>query len=975
MALNGVRRLAAFLGTDQEQEERSRHVPAATPLGDDEPEPRMNEDGSADVDLPEEELGDITELEDGSALVDLEKDKPAKDSERFDENLAESLDETELANLARDLLDDIDRDKEARKKRDEQYAEGIRRTGLGNEAPGGAMFEGASRAVHPVLIEGCVDFAARAMKELFPANGPVKAHILGKQTKAKLQRADRKVQYMNWQTTTQIKEYRRELEVLLTQLPLGGGQYLKVWYDERWERIRTEFVPIDDLLLPFEATSLGSAQRVTHVQRITRMQYEERVDSGMYREIPTVGDMVVTPERTESSEAAGQVEGVEDIGFNEDGLRVVYETQIALTLKKDPLAKRKLMPYILTVDEPTGKALALRRNWDEEDNDKAEALQWIVEYPFIPWRGAYPIGLTHLIGGLAGAATGALRALLDSAHINNMPGAIKMGGARVTGQTISVEPTQITNIEASVGIDDIRKLVMPLPFNPPSTVLFQLLGWLTDQAKGVVATAEERIADATSQMPVGTALALIEQGSITFSSIHSRLHFAQKETLSIIHRLDAKHLSDHEVVEDLGELVVSRGDFQGPMDIEPVSDPNIFSDAQRYAQLQAAMQLAAAAPPLYKQAELHKRALQLLKLPAPEEILNAPADPEELDPIEENVIASDPSKSVKAYEDQDHMDHLRSHLSFMTSPILAMNPLMGVPTLPVLLAHCKEHIVMLYGQHARAAMEAKATLKKARRMAPMPGGEADVLALVDQELAKLLGPLMPSLQQAQQMAQQMTQQQGPPDPRVMAAQMKKQSDDAALQQKTQADQARMQQEQQFEQARMAQATQFHQDDMRLQQLEMGIGQQRDQQASQLQSMLAQLEKMRADADRAMEAWQTKVEMSTANINAQMASQQADSDRQMKLVAQQMSDEAAAARERVSAQVELVLGIAQALQTTVKGTEGQSSTGIVSKGELQSAMNSLLENVQQLLLQRKRPSRLVVHHADDGSTEIRPVYDH
>lgn len=977
----GLPELADLTMSDQAQADRDRHTPDLAPLGDNEPDesdaPQLNDDGSADIDLDDDEAdesSDVTELEDGSAIVKLaDNDSPIGDDDEFDANLAEKLDDAVLARLSSDLVDAVERDQTARSKRDEQYAEGIKRTGLGNEAPGGAVFEGASRAVHPVLVEGCIDFAARAMKELFPANGPVKSRIIGKQTKLKLQKADRKSQYMNWQATTQIKEYRRELEVLLTQLPLGGGQYLKVWFDQRWERIRTEFVPIDDLLLPFEATSLASAQRVTHVQRINRATFAERTESGLYREIAQLGEAVVQPQQTEAAEAAAKVEGVEDPSFNEDGLRMVYETQIIMTLEEDPLAKRELMPYILTVDEPTGKVLALRRNWDKEDNDKAEPLSWIVEYPFIPWRGAYPIGLGHIIGSLSGAATGALRALLDSAHINNIPGGVKLGGARVTGQTVPIEPTQITTIEGSVGVDDIRKLVMPLPFNPPSTVLFSLLQWITDQAKGVVGTADEKIADATNNMPVGTALALIEQGSITFSAIHSRLHNAQKETLAIIHRLNGKYLSDEETVEDLGELVVSRSDFQGPMDVEPVSDPNIFSDAQRYAQIQAVFQLSSQAPQLYKLPELHKRALQLLKFPAPDEVLATPGDPEELDPIAENMAATDPQKALKAYEDQDHMDHLRSHLSFMTSPILGMNPMMVVPTLPALLAHCKEHIVMLYGEHARAAVAAKETVTKAMARGPLtmpgslpgvaaggfppqsppqspggalgglsapagpapglsglpggpgappggppggpgappsgpdptavasPGGEADAIAIADQELAKLMAPLMPLLQAAQLAAQKAMQGGAPPDPRIAAAQMKQQTDQQRLgadQQNAQADHAleaeRIKLDAQAEAREAAAQDRENEIDaarLQLEQTQAGAQAKLDQLSMSLEAHFKQLaqaaEAQRATADQQIERWQTQVEMTVASRNADLAAQQAEGDRQQEILIQQI----------------------------------------------------------------------------------------
>lgn len=920
-------------------DERDRHIPP-TDLSRNAPEE------PTDVKRFEiDESTPVREMEDGSAIVDIQDDAPADKTKDFDENLAEVLDPALINRLGLQLTEDIKRDKQARAKRDEQYAEGIKRTGLGNEAPGGAQFSGASRAVHPALIEGCVDFAARAIKELFPAEGPVKSRVLGEQTKQKLQRADRKRQYMNWQLTTQIAEYRREFEVALTQLPLGGSQYLKAYYDPRWERTRIEFVPIDDILLPFEASSMRTALRLTHVQRLNRAQYEERVDNGDYIELPVDGGAFISPEQTASAQAAAKVEGVEDLAYNEDGLRIIYEVQTLLSLDgADPLAKRPLMPYVLAIDENSGRVISMRRNWDPEDNDKATPLQWIVELPFIPWRGAYAVGLAHIIGSMAGAATGALRALLDSAHVNNMPGGIKLAGAKVSGQTLSVEPTQLTEIQAGPGVDDIRKLAMPLPFNPPSAVLFQLLEWLTNQAKGVVATAEERIADASNTMPVGTALALIEQGSITFSSIHARLHAAQKELLAILHRLNAKHLKDREVVEELGELVVSKYDFRGPMDIEPVSDPNIFSDAQRYAQIQAVMQLASTMPQLYKLPQLHKRALRLLKLPNPDEILAVPEDPEELDPVSENAAATDPLKTLKAYEDQDHVAHLRVHVAFMTSPVFCANPFMAQPALPTLLAHCKEHLVLLYAQHARAAGEAQAAVTQAQ--GHVAGSEADAVAIADRELVNELGAVLPALMQAVQANQQFAPP-PPPDPQMAAVQQRA----AEAQQRNQVEQQRLQVDQQ-----------------RLQ-----LDQQRDARQAAADQARAQLEQQRADQDRSLEAWQTQLEMATANHNAHLADSQATADRQVEFQKLQLTEGNANARHRLTEQTRLLVTLLQQQQQAAEARAQREEeartateahrTQLTQHSEL---LNTLMTNVTQMMQQRQRPPRVKFNRDAQGN---------
>jgi len=698
--------------------------------------------------------GNVIENPDGSATIVLDEDEE-EDAGDFLDNLAERLEENELRAIAGDLLDLIEKDKKAREKRDKQYADGIRRTGLGDDAPGGADFDGASKVVHPVLAEGCIDFAARAIKEIFPAAGPCKTQIIGEATDAKIEKAERKKSYMNWQLTKQIREYRAELEQLLTQLPLGGSQYLKVWYDERVERPRSEFIPIDDIFLPYACSDFYSAHRKTHQQMITRQAFESRIVSGLYRDI-TIADPQL-PEGSDSKKATDKIEGLEDAAYdNEDGLRKIYEIYVDYEIS-DPLMP-KPAPYIITVDDCTRKVLAIYRNWEDDgDNDaddiNPEALEWIVEFKFIPWRGAYGIGLPHIIGSMSGALTGALRALMDSAHINNMPGMLKLKGAREAGQNISISPTEVTEIDATPNIDDIRKIAMPMPFNPPSEVLFQLLDWLTNQAKGVVATAEEKIADASNNMPVGTALALIEQGSVTFSAIHSRLHAAQMKVLEILHRINRDHLDDQETVEELGDLIVSRADFEGPMDVIPVSDPNIFSEAQRYAQLQAVMQLAEQFPQFYKLDQLNRRALRLLNFPEANEVLIETFEPERLDAIQENVKASEGKQPLKAYEDQDHLAHMMTHMHYALSPIFCANPIAAIPALPTLIQHVvKEHLPMYYAQHVAAATGALT------EVTGQPEDDSKTQlhgsALADQRMAQELAPIMQMLQQAQQLMQQ-----------------------------------------------------------------------------------------------------------------------------------------------------------------------------------------------------------------------------
>jgi chaperonin GroES len=635
----------------------------------------------------------VEELPDGSAIVHMDDLKSPNETPDFYENLAESLDEWELDKISMKYLDLIEKDKEAREDRDKKYEEGIRRTGLGDDAPGGAQFMGASKVVHPVMAESCVDFAARAIKELFPPDGPVRTKIIGEVTEEKQAKAERKRDYMNWQLTEQIEEYRDEQEQMLTQLPLGGSQYMKIWYDEKMRRPRVEFVPIDNIYLPYSAANFYTAMRVTEAQDITQEEYDIRVANGLYRDLD-VYRVPEEPEMTKSQKATNKIEGKKQESSNVDGMRMVYHIQTWLELEDDKFTKGERAPYILMVDENEQKPVGLYRNWENGDDTYAK-LDHIIEFKFIPWRGAYAIGLPHLIGGLSAALTGALRALMDSAHINNAPTMLKLKGARISGQSTTIEVTQIAEIEGAPGVDDVRKIAMPVPFNPPSQVLFELLGWLTNAAKGVVTTAEEKIADVTSNAPVGTTQALIEQGAAVFSSIHARLHDSQRRVFKVLARLNRWYVDEQQRGEVVADLAISKEDFATNADVVPVSDPHIFAESQRYAQIQTLAARAEKNPDLYNRLAVEKRILKQIKLPDINEVLPDPQDVKEMNPALENVSMT-LGKPVGAFPNQDHIAHLLSHISYAQDPVFGANPIVAPAFAPACLEHIKQHLTLWY---------------------------------------------------------------------------------------------------------------------------------------------------------------------------------------------------------------------------------------------------------------------------------------
>jgi len=762
------------------------------------------EDGSAIVDMAEM---DVEEQPDGSAIIEME-DGPEFNPEFYD-NLADSIDPGTLSSLAMRYLDLLETDKEARSLRDKQYEEGIRRTGMGNDAPGGATFMGASKVVHPAMAEGCVDFASRAIKEMFPPDGPVKTKVLGKMDDMKSAKSERKRDYLNWQITEQIEEFKDEQEQLLTQLPLGGSQYFKLWFDEQKKRPCVEFLPIDRVILPFAATNFYTAQRAAEVHEITTYEFERRIRTGMYRDVSYV-KASQTLEQNKVEQANNKVEG-KKFEDNQDGLRKVYHIYCYLELEDDKKTKGETAPYILMVDEIDLQVVGLYRNWEEQDETMTK-LDWVVEFKFIPWRGAYAIGLPHLIGGLSAALTGALRALLDTAHINNTATMLKFKGAKISGQSQQVDVTQIVEVEGAPGVQDIRQIAMPMPFNPPSPVLFELLGWLDKAAKGVVTTSEEKIADVNANAPVGTTQALIEQGAAVFSSIHARMHDSQARVLKILCRLNRWHFDEMQRGDVVADLEVTREDFEKNTDVVPVSDPHIFSETQRMAQNQAVLALAEKHPDQFNMSAVLSRMLKQMKVPNINELMKDVPSPEQRTSADENaaLLIGQPAY---AYLQQDHIAHIQDHLQFAMNPFLGQSPFADPNYLNNLIEHLKQHMTLWYLNRSNGYVQ------QANKGQPVDDyDDPKLTATIDKvyttvgahvmlDTQQVFGQFQQALQQLTQMAQQ---RKNAPQPLPPDAQVVKDTSMAETQRKAQADQARLQLDTQKMQEDMAKHTQDNQ---------------------------------------------------------------------------------------------------------------------------------------------------------------------
>lgn len=741
-------------------------------------------DGPADAPL-------LTPTEDGGAWVDLPGEPPkehAPDDIGFYANLAGVFDQSTRSGITTDLYPKVEEDKQVREKRTQLYAEGIRRTGLANDAPGGASFEGASRAVHPMLLKAAVDYESRIMKELWPIAGPVKSKILGTVTADKQARADRKAAHMNWQLLEQIKEARAVMETTLTQVPMGGSQFIRQWWDHRLKRPRWQFAGIDNILVPASAESFESAQRKTFVERITTQEYQLRVAAGQYldQDLPPPPSI---PDPNPAEQASQKVQGVNDSGaVNLDGDRDVFETVVYLEVTQNMLDQMPegspeqvgdLCPYLITMDSVGRDMMAMYRAWEDGD-DAYEPIEHLFEFPFIPWRGCFSLGFPHLIGGLSAAATGALRALLDSAHANNVTGGLLLKGAAASGQTVTPQIGTFTEIEAgNVQADDIRKVAMPFTFTQPSPVLMELLGFLVSAAEDMVRTSLDESATnmPSPDTPVGTQMSRVEEGLTVFTAVHGRAHAALNRLLRGLHRLNRLYLPDELMVtpeQQAGgqaEIFIKRADYEGPTDIEPTSDPTIYSDLQRFNQLAYIQQRAALNPQLWKLREVEKAGLTLIKWPDPESLLMDQPQPHELNAVNEN-LAMALGRPVQVFPEQNHLAHLQVLLDFMKSPVLGANPLIAPKYLPQALQHAAQHIVYLYvEQSINVAEEAlREDPSKLISNDPRVKKEFDgLLAMAAERATMALPQLLAQAEPVLQAAMQMLKSMQPPPPMDPAA--------------------------------------------------------------------------------------------------------------------------------------------------------------------------------------------------------------
>tara|TARA_R100001082_G_scaffold39514_1_gene20786 strand:- start:615 stop:3047 length:2433 start_codon:yes stop_codon:yes gene_type:complete len=643
----------------------------------------------------------VEEVGDDVLIGDPELDEVADIDTGFDDNLAESIGEKELNAKASSLIGYYNDDRSARSEWEERYKKGLKTLdpdGGMDESEEERAVRGLSTVVHPLIAEAATHFNARAIAELYPSGGPVKTVIIGTPNEETEEQARRVREFMNYQIVEEMPEYFPDLDQMLFHLPLVGQTFKKVWWDTNLGRQCSQFVRAEDFIVAPESKDLQTSPRYTHIIRMPKNDFNKYVKAGWYMPNDFVGESM-----DPAGQTVGEVEGVDtDSEDAQDEIMTLLEMHVYELFdgidEEDPEDDNAVaVPYVVTIDYDNEKIVSVRRNWEEDDEEKKRR-DWFVSYKFLPGLGFYGFGLYHLIGGLGKAATGSLRALLDSAAFANMQGGFKLRG-RVSGGEVQVNPGEFVDLDATV--DDVNKAIMPLPFKEPSGSLFSLLGLIVDAGQRFASTADLNVGDVNPNAPVGSTVALIEQGSKAFSAIHKRLHYSQGQEFKMLARLNADNLPEKFTFSFSGSSnEIFAADFDDRIDILPVSDPNIFSTAQRIAQAQAVLEMARSQPDLHDLYEAYKRMYEAIRIPNIDEILKKPAEAPRMDPIDENMSVMY-GKPIKAFAEQDHDSHIAVHMQFLQDPMLAGNPA-AKGMQPMVIAHIAEHIALLY----RTRMEA-----------------------------------------------------------------------------------------------------------------------------------------------------------------------------------------------------------------------------------------------------------------------------
>lgn len=647
----------------------------------------------------------IKDLEDGGVIVEFEQSESEEadselsreqledeSEEKFYRNLVDELPEEDLTTIAQEVINGFEADKQSRAEWESMFERGFDLLGLKLEETS-EPFEGACTAVHPIIIESAVKFQSKAIQEIFPPAGPVRTQILGNLTDEKLEQAERIKTFMNYQLTDLMPEYFDETERSLFHLPIIGSAIKKLYFDPVMNRTVSEFVPIDQFYISFYATDLRSADRYTHVIYRSPIQLKKDIASGFYVDM----DLPKPSSNVEDSVLRDKMHTILGLhpSISHDPQYVLLEQHCYLELpeKLAPDKNGTALPYIVTVEQISGKVLSIRRNYDIADKRREKKI-FFTHYRFVPGFGFYGLGYIHFLGNLTMTATAAMRALVDAGQFANLPGGFKAKGTRIVGDNNPIAPGEWKEVE-SIG-SDLSKMIVPLPYKEPSQTLYLMLEFITKTAQKFADSTEQIVADSANYGPVGTTMALLEASSKFFSAIHKRIHKAQKEEFKLLARLNNENLpeeSEYDVPN--GTIVIRRSDFDGRIDILPVSDPNIPSNAHRLMMAQMALDLATKSPPgMYDLEALHRTLLTTANVPNLDKILPKKPSPVPLDPISD-IAATVKGLPIRSFNGQNHDAHIQAKMAFLQDPMNGANPLMQ-RIVPILQANMQEHMLMKF---------------------------------------------------------------------------------------------------------------------------------------------------------------------------------------------------------------------------------------------------------------------------------------
>jgi hypothetical protein len=717
----------------------------------------------------------------GDLEIRIEKGEPSIDD--FDANLAEFIPESQMTSMITELVADIENDRNSRKEWEKAYVTGLKLLGLQIEERT-EPWDGASGVFHPMITEAVVRFQSETITETFPAMGPVRTKIIGKETPEKKDAAMRVQDDMNFQLTEVMQEFRPEHERMLWSLPATGSAFKKVYFDPNFGRQTSVFIPAEDILLPYGTSDIQTCYRVTHVMRKTENEIIKLQQAGFYCDVD-----IGSPDKAidDINKAKDKETGFADLN---DERFTLCESHVDLVIKGDPLCEKDeddepvgvALPYVVTYIRGSNTVLAIRRNWNEDDNLHLKR-QHFVHYQYIPGFGAYGFGLFHLIGGFANSATSLMRQLIDAGTLSNLPGGLKSRGLRIKGDDTPIAPGEFRDVD--VGSGTIRDNILPLPYKDPSQTLYNLLNTVVEEGRRFAATADMKVSDMGANAPVGSTLALLERQLKVMTAVQARVHFALKQELQLLAVIIRDYTDDKYTYEPDGEQGprAKKSDYRH-VDILPVSDPNAATLSQRVVQYQAVIQLAQSAPDIYDLPKLHRGMLEVLGIKNADKLVPLEEDQKPTNPVSENMNVLK-GKPVKAFQYQDHQAHIQVHMSAMQDPIIAQ--LIGQnPRAPQIMAAMQAHIAEHVGFGYRQKIEQQLGM-------PLPPEDEQLPPQIELALSGMMAQAAQQvLQQSQTQAAQQQAQQKQQDPVVQMQQQElqiKQGELALKQQKLQVDAA------------------------------------------------------------------------------------------------------------------------------------------------------------------------------------------